>query len=187
MKFKYLFAMLLLSTSAMGSTDVDTTVAKCSIVDKGAGSDSRTSNVCATGAQLPLVRWNFDGYTLFGDMNSQDIGAEVPVSSFKLGLSGAASSKKNDGKEMHDSKASVFAKKLFKFNDSKLDVKVTASRSKVFGALRDSGAQLQLKYFFNNSELTPFAQADSTYKYTVVSKKNSLTSSFSFGVRFTVK
>jgi len=180
---------VLFSTSAFGSTvDIDTTIAKCTVVDKGAGEDSHTTNACATGAQLPQVRWNFDKYTLFGDLGTKDIGAEAPVyAGYKLGLSGAASTEKDGGKEKHDSNATIFAKKAFPLLDGKLDVKLSASRSKATGSLRDDGAGLQLKYLFNTSNVTPFAVADTNYKYTVAGSKSSLTSSFSLGVRATIK
>jgi hypothetical protein len=186
---KFILALFVAVSAApaFSSTDIDTTIAKCSVLDKGAGEDKRTSNTCATGAQLPLVRWNMPGYTLFGDLTTKDIGIEAPVGAFKLGVSGAVSSEKEGDKEKHDSKGTIFAKKLFKFTDSKLDVRVSASRSKVFGGLRDDGAGVQLKYFFNMSELTPFAVADSNYKYTVAGGKSTLTSSFSLGMRLTVK
>jgi len=186
---KYFFALLLLvGTSAFGqSVDVDTTLAKCSSTNKPAAVDNKTADACATGAQLPLLRFNFDGYTITGDLSSKDIGLEVPVGAFKLGISGAASSEKEGDKEKHDSKGSVFVKKLVKFDDSKLDLKLSASRSKVFGGLRDSGAGLQAKYFFNNTNLTPFAVLDTNYKYVTATEKSSLTSSFSLGIRLNIK
>lgn len=183
-----LFALALSAPAMASSLDLDVTGAKCSVTQKGDGDDARTSSECATGAQLPAVRWNLDGYTLFADLGSKDIGGEYAVCpGFKLGLSGGASTATSGGDEKHDSHATAYAKTGFELGAGKVDLKASASRTQAAGTLQGDGAGLSAKYFFSRSSITPFAQADAGYKWQQSGNAQSISGSLSFGMRATLK
>lgn len=186
-KFLGLVLALVVSAPALASSvDVDVSGAKCSVVQSDDGNGSvRTTQECATGAQLPTVKWNLGEYSLLADLSSKDIGAQYNVCpGLSLGLTGSASQSDASGDKKHDSKATVFAKMTTSLGDGQLVTKLSANRHQATDAMDSDGAALSAQYFFSaEGGISPFATVSYGYDQSTLDDSNKQTGSLSLGVR----
>ncbi len=167
---------------------VDVQGAKCSVVESDDGSDTNTTHTCATGTQLPSIRYHLGDYSLLADLATTEVGAQYNVcEGLSLGLMGGYDYSDVTGEEKSNTNATLFAltTRTFSSGDA-VELRLSGTRHQADATMDKSGVGLSAAYFFPaplTNSVAPYAALELRQDQSTLSEDSARTASLALGIR----